>query len=773
MTFYICFVDEVGSELEVFIPYISRGFLSSLADARPVMELISQQLKNSPYSFVINSYALIDETKPIMYETTFLKEIAEMNFKKFGVEMPPENKIKNGLMVALNSTDNLSFTLNGIYNVLSKPDLDAYSNIYISLPHFDFISKDTHVSVSKAYLYRDLLLGVVGVDISFFDLAENVVHYDHSENSYAFMMDAHSGKLLYHPILSRFSRANSKRQNKQFGSNFFTGEYSFQNSYINVEHIEQAVSFPEVKRLIMKSSTGKGKHTIKSTLHHDGATWSYFNESNGNFLNDWQLSLSKYTKITYHWRRVKSSPYVVVLAVYESETKRTESAFKHQFELIHAVNVTSNETSRNPFISHRLDDLPEDSTVKLCKHFNQLATLDKASLYLTSTAFVDPYNYEVLSESAHVVTSFVDYLTEVDQDIANPGFNPSVRGDVHIAGKIVNEWKQLISDTSSETSKYTIRKYLATVSGAFMAYPGALLDSSYDHQNRHWYRRAILNPGKLIFTPPYLDIGGGGYIVTLSQTVSRNGQAWAVMGIDLTLGYFHKIIDEMVPICNTGNKASCFIMDDYGYLIVHSSFLKPSLSPFIERQHITHKEPQMINDLLNQKSFARKLVCNSFMDRTIQRYYMFNTSMVGILTNIVHQSDSLQNECVKYKIVTLDTSNVFFGIVNHTCDNSTTFCPCSLTDRLCLNCHRMEQTDCECPCECPLIMNLCDGQLLEKEDKNPSCAITSESLRAPSFPKYLLENLDTCVKSECSNKHSERYVRNYENYDKVNISFFR
>ena len=63
-------------------------------------------------------------------------------------------------------------------------------------------------------------------------------------------------------------------------------------------------------------------------------------------------------------------------------------------------------------------------------------------------------------------------------------------------------------------------------------------------------------------------------------------------------------------------------MDDYGYLIVHSSFLKPALTSFIERQHITHKEPQMVNDLLNQKNFVRKLVCNSYNDRTIQRYYM-------------------------------------------------------------------------------------------------------------------------------------------------------
>lgn len=85
---------EIGAVPEIFIPYISRGLLASLADAKPVMELISKELQNCSYSFVINCYALIDETKPIMYETTFLREVAMMNFKKFNVEMPPANKIR-------------------------------------------------------------------------------------------------------------------------------------------------------------------------------------------------------------------------------------------------------------------------------------------------------------------------------------------------------------------------------------------------------------------------------------------------------------------------------------------------------------------------------------------------------------------------------------------------------------------------------------------------------------------------------------------------------
>lgn len=343
------------------------------------------------------------------------------------------------------------------------------------------------------------------------------------------------------------------------------------------------------------------------------------------------------------------------------------------------------------------------------------------------------------------------YLKDSTMSMENPGLKDTIHGDVNLMATLTSMWKELLE--SSETSKYIVRKFIATTSGAFIVYPGALLDQSYEPKSRPWYTKAINNPGKLVFIPPYLDVGGGGYIVTMAQAVfSHSDSVWAVMAIDLTLGYFHKIIDEMVPICS-GSKSSCFIMDDYGYLVVHSSFLRP-LSAFMERQHITHKEPQMVNDLLNQKSIVRKFVCNSYNDRTIQRYYMFNSSLVGILTNVIHTEDA--SSCAKYKMVSLEGTNAFFGIVNHTCDNSTTFCPCSLTDRLCLNCHRMEQTDCECPCECPLVMDMCSGDLAEKEDKNPSCIPLMEPLREPTVPKYLFESLDSCINSDCFNKHSER-----------------
>jgi hypothetical protein len=73
-------------------------------------------------------------------------------------------------------------------------------------------------------------------------------------------------------------------------------------------------------------------------------------------------------------------------------------------------------------------------------------------------------------------------------------------------------------------------------------------------------------------------------------------------------------------------------MDDRGYLIAHRSLVEPNsminnrnVEPnsreASEERHVSHQEPLVANDILNHKGFVRKKLCNSFIDRTMQRYY--------------------------------------------------------------------------------------------------------------------------------------------------------
>lgn len=240
----------------------------------------------------------------------------------------------------------------------------------LRLKPFFWPLSDTHVSVSKAFSHNDRLLGVVGVDISFFYLAEEVIHYDYSSDSYAFLLDANSGKLLYHPIFTHNNRFNSKRQNKY--NSFFNYDYYFQNSFTNVEHVEQASEFyPVVKSRMLAEPTGS--HTIKLSFpFHDSAN----NESYFHFLNDRWHIYNQYSTITYYWRRVSFTPYIIVVAVFGNQYL-DKPLFNGEFHLVKKINFVPEENFHPEYISHRLDYSAHSANTKLCKHFNQLATTGK------------------------------------------------------------------------------------------------------------------------------------------------------------------------------------------------------------------------------------------------------------------------------------------------------------------------------------------------------------------------------------------------------------
>uniref|UniRef100_T1INE1 VWFA domain-containing protein n=1 Tax=Strigamia maritima TaxID=126957 RepID=T1INE1_STRMM len=389
----------------------------------------------------------------------------------------------------------------------------------------------------------------------------------------------------------------------------------------------------------------------------------------------------------------------------------------------------------------------------MCQHWKQIATIDASALFLSPAAFVSPFDYSSQEESKRTVQSYMAYLSDGTKLLANPGLKSPVRNEVSLAARIASRWKKQFA--SSDLTKYILRRYIATTSGVFLLHPGSLLDRSFDPAKRLWFTGAKRFPGQVFVSAPYLDVVGGGYIVTVSHTVyegkvnsvhSNSDAVAAVMGIDFTLGYFYKFLVENIPVCSY-DRIACFFMDDHGYLIAHPGLIEPNGKGPLEQQHITHKEPLVAHDILNHRGFVTKHVCNSYGDRTVQRFYHFNTSIDHVLTNLVHGE-----HCSKYHVAPIPGTNMFVGIVNQTCDIFTAFCPCSMVDRLCLNCHRMEQSECECPCECSLRMDLCDGQ---PTDQNPSCPNLPEETQLFDVDPTTLESLTQCFEPNCANRQTQ------------------
>ncbi|XP_076463028.1 VWFA and cache domain-containing protein 1-like [Babylonia areolata] len=692
------------------ILYVSRGLLSSLTDAREVMDVVSLHNARTGHKVIINTYAVIDDGKPIMYEKSFMQDVAYQNFAKYDVKYRLKTPgVVRGIMMAINSTQDLSSSVGRFYLPLNRT---AQEDPVFSLPYIDEADGALTLSISQPCFHAPVsqpdklqLMGMVGVDLHMEDIAQDITYYNNDDQSFAFLITT-QGYTIQHPVFQRPMRT------------------SFQPMHTDIRHFEQHPGFETVRQAMLS--------------REEGHTSLLLDVSNHTAPDGQVIQVERVVK--YFWKKVDNVPYIVVLK--SLQTAKEQRILKG----IHMHNQPE-------LVYHRIDLLPQD---KMCMHLKQLSTLEISTVYLSPSSFVDPFEHLSEEETKRSVQSYLAYLKDDTRLITNPGLKESVRNDVGASSRINMEWIRRYQ--TSNLKDFIIRRYIGMPSGVLRMFPGTLLDKSFEPTQRAWYTNALKYPGHVTLSAPYLDIGGAGYIITISHTIfegkpaalhSPSDKVVAVMGMDITLGYFHKLLADLIPACEH-TSVRCFLMDDEGYLVAHPGLIDPTGKGPAEQRHITHMEPLVANDILNHRHFVRKRLCNRYNDRTVQRYFDFNTSFSGVLTNLAHGE-----HCARYQITHITGTNTFLGIVNHTCETATAFCPCSMYDRLCLNCKRMEQTECECPCECPLDMDLCSGQLVDMDDSNPSCPHDPEREQLMLASPELTEQLNQCYDPKCTSRKSK------------------
>lgn len=586
--------------------------------------------------------------------------------------------------------------------------------------------------------------GVVGVDLYLSDLIEDIISYQQqqqqlslnskNEYSYAFLIEP-DGNTLAHPAFPRPSTQN-------------------QTPFpVDIQYLENSTEFSSIRQKLLTEENGNMSTTIY--LHKN-------------------RKLEKFTR-TYQWHNILSVYIICIVNTYKYEevvNAATNGELKQQaINLPSALPLTLKHFSKNniplyhhqaeeyeeyyttiDLLYHRLDLLPTRDSSNPCRYFRQIATMDSATLFLSSLAFESPFtflhNNRVSSPQSqlHTVESIMAYLKDTTGLLANPGLRPQIRQEVNALYNAMQHLKKRHQDARGSLKNYIIRRYIASVNGVLQVFPGCLLNNNYDPSQRPWYRKAIQHQGKIITTEPYLDAGGSGYIITIAHTIYEGksnalhsierDQPVAIVALDLPYAYFYKMILDTTPLCQMLN-IKCILFENEGYIIAHPSMLEPKSSIKNQRrphEHLTHKESYLANDILNHKNLVRKLACANYQNRTLQRYYVFNTSLNEILTNVVH------GERTKYAIALLKGSNIFAAVLNSTCDGGA-FCPCSTIDRQCLNCKRMDQADCECPCECPMPLI----QPTEEENNNSKEHLTYVNITQqydycqPPYEPYITE----------------------------------
>ncbi|KAG6445680.1 VWFA and cache domain-containing protein CG16868 [Manduca sexta] len=554
------------------------------------------------------------------------------------------------------------------------------NEIRIEGPIWEATERDFMVS-----LVLPISTGVLGLDLYWSDLAEDIIYFKGSQKKRAFVMDF-SGKVLMHTFFPRPESATEKIK------------------FTNLESVENFKFIHDLKKEIFSKSSGNLTMSDNSTI-----------------------------STIYSWKWVKNL-YIVCIA---SEIKEDN--------LFNNSNVYFARSSKE-ILFHRLDLFPP-KTGKICRHFRQIATIDQGTVYLSPSSFQSPFTYLYdMGDGQEAVTymqNYLAYLKSVAHGLlSNPGLKNEIQQDVGFLNSILSFYKR--QHLHGPYAKYIVRRYAVTESGVLVMFPGTVLEYDYEPVRRPWYTYALENPGKIILTPPNLDVGGAGYVVSISYAVKSSFYPTMVVSMDVTMGFLYKLLIDNMPYC-AKPYVKCFIMNNRGYLVSHPGLMDPNSSGPIEQQHITHKESMIAIDMLNHKGFVTKRLCNNFYDKTIQRFYEFNTSLPNVLSNVVSG-----DHCVHYYIAAIPGTNAFIGLVNASCSVGA-FCPCSMVDRLCLNCNRMEQTECECPCECSSELYECPNSNVSRFNQNiPLCGMMLENNNHKShYFHNFAENLKTCFDFQC------------------------
>ncbi|KAL3289968.1 hypothetical protein HHI36_023351 [Cryptolaemus montrouzieri] len=450
---------------------------------------------------------------------------------------------------------------------------------------------------------------------------------------------------------------------------------------------------------------------ISKFFHKDSLWANFFKKSTGTVST---------TSVKYNWQNI-SDIYVICFVVKQIQHIPTNPS---------KTNWLPN-LANGQLVSYLLD-LAGVSTS--CRYFGKLVNIESPSLYLSQSCF-----QHVLPRANESTTMKLLPYLQYENLLKQGGLQDGIRDELIGLMQVIELLRK--KHVSSINSNYIIRRYIATKSGILHVFPGVVIDSDFKPSKRSWFIRADELRGKTVVSPPYLDTGGAGYIVTISFATPN-----VVLGIDVTYGYVFKLILDQYSDCI--NNSTCFFVDDRGYLISHPDLIKSleSDSEPIEQLHLVHKESSVANDFLNHEELVQKLACNDYTTATIQRYYQLNMSYHGIFNSSV-----LGEPCVSYSITPINHTNLFFGVVKAACPIARTFCPCSVIDRLCLNCQYIEKQECECPCECPISRSTCTNYT--SHDDYELCGSLLESYSSePRFNDDILEEIDQCPIPNCESK---------------------
>lgn len=125
--------------------------------------------------------------------------------------------------------------------------------------------------------------------------------------------------------------------------------------------------------------------------------------------------------------------------------------------------------------------------------------------------------------------------------------------------KMMAEWAISIKGMPDVTSIY-----MGTKEGKIHMVPADELPEGFDPRERPWYKDALVNSGKIVWTKPYLDAGSNGMIISVAKQIrSNDGAEVGVLSMDVKL-------DKLVQLLGSikiGKNGYVLLLDSDGNAI--------------------------------------------------------------------------------------------------------------------------------------------------------------------------------------------------------------
>ncbi len=174
----------------------------------------------------------------------------------------------------------------------------------------------------------------------------------------------------------------------------------------------------------------------------------------------------------------------------------------------------------------------------------------------------DYFLRKFMADMEHVV-NFWAYDEAIKNYESKPGQPKMVRSIPSHFQNVSDQWMGYIKG-----SPYIAWIYLGSEEdGSLFITPlDTTMPEDYDCHTRDWYKEAVKNRGKAVWSDPYLDAGEvGGIVVTVARAVEKEGHLVGVVGMDIKLSRFSNIINDV----KYGDEGYLMLINSKGEIFSH------------------------------------------------------------------------------------------------------------------------------------------------------------------------------------------------------------